>query len=40
MGNVSPKPVDLPPEQTGAAAWYGPDIAKRDDWLMPSATRS
>src|SRR5690348_14069550 len=26
---------DLPPEQTGAAAWYGPEIAKRSDWLMP-----
>lgn len=26
---------DLPPEQTGAAAWYGPAMAKRDDWLMP-----
>jgi len=25
----------LPPEQTGAAAWYGPEISKRDDWLMP-----
>jgi len=26
---------ELPPEQTGAAAWYGPEIAKRDDWQMP-----
>jgi hypothetical protein len=26
---------ELPPEQTGAAAWYGPDMSKRDDWLMP-----
>jgi hypothetical protein len=25
----------LPPEQIGAAAWYGPDIAARDEWLMP-----
>lgn len=25
----------LPPEQTGAAAWYGPDMAARGDWLMP-----
>jgi len=25
----------LPPEQTGAAAWYGPDMAARDEWLMP-----
>ncbi len=24
----------LPPEQTGPAAWYGPEIAQRDDWLM------
>src|SRR5258707_9905059 len=28
---------DLPPEQTSAAAWYGPEIAKRSDWLMPLA---
>ncbi|WP_421995493.1 TauD/TfdA family dioxygenase [Reyranella sp.] len=27
--------LDLPPEQTGAAAWYGPAMARRDDWLMP-----
>ncbi len=26
---------ELPPEQTGAAAWYGPEIARRDDWQMP-----
>lgn len=26
---------ELPPEQTGRAAWYGPEIAGRDDWLMP-----
>ena len=26
---------ELPPEQTGAAAWYGPEIAKRTDWQMP-----
>jgi hypothetical protein len=26
---------ELPPEQTSAAAWYGPEMAKRDDWLMP-----
>ena len=25
---------DLPPQQTGAAAWYGPEMARRDDWLM------
>lgn len=24
----------LPPEQTGPAAWYGPEVATRDDWLM------
>ena len=28
-------PFALPPEQTGAAAWYGPDLAQRTDWLMP-----
>ena len=26
---------DLPPEQIGPAAWYGPEMAKRSDWLMP-----
>jgi hypothetical protein len=26
--------IDLPPEQTDAAAWYGPEMAKRSDWLM------
>ena len=26
---------EVPPEQTGAAAWYGPEIAKRNDWQMP-----
>ncbi len=26
---------ELPPEQTGAAAWYGPDMTKRSpEWLM------
>jgi hypothetical protein len=29
---------ELPPEQTGAAAWYGPEIARRDDWQMPLST--
>ena len=29
---------DLPPEQTGAAAWYGPDVSRRNDWLMPLGT--
>jgi hypothetical protein len=28
-------PFDLPPEQTGPAAWYGAEMAKRSDWLMP-----
>ncbi|WP_020698911.1 TauD/TfdA family dioxygenase [Reyranella massiliensis] len=28
---------ELPPEQTGAAAWYGPDVSRRSDWLMPLA---
>ncbi|HYC63964.1 MAG TPA: TauD/TfdA family dioxygenase [Reyranellaceae bacterium] len=27
--------MSLPPEQTNAAAWYGPEMAKRTDWLMP-----
>ena len=27
-------PVALPPEQTNAAAWYGPDMAACTDWLM------
>lgn len=27
--------LDLPPQQAGAAAWYGPDLAGRGDWLMP-----
>ena len=26
---------ELPPEQTGPAAWYGPDMTTRDEWLMP-----
>ena len=26
---------ELPPEQTSAAAWYGPEMVKRSDWLMP-----
>jgi hypothetical protein len=30
-------PLDLPPEQTGAAAWRGPEMARRDEWLMPLA---
>ena len=25
----------LPPEQTNGAAWYGPEMTRRDDWLMP-----
>lgn len=26
---------ELPPEQTGAAAWYGPEMIRRTDWQMP-----
>ena len=26
---------ELPPEQTGAAAWYGPEMRQAHDWLMP-----
>jgi len=25
---------ELPPEQTGAATWYGPEMVKRTDWQM------
>ena len=32
MGDVSP--FELPPEQTGEAAWYGPQMSQRTDWLM------
>jgi len=32
---VSAMSFELPPEQTSAAAWYGPEMAKRSDWLMP-----
>lgn len=28
----------LPPLQTSAAAWYGPEMAARDEWLMPLAS--
>jgi hypothetical protein len=27
-------PFDLPPEQTGPAAWYGPEMTRRSDWQM------
>lgn len=27
-------PDDLPPEQAGPAAWYGPEIASRGDWIL------
>jgi hypothetical protein len=27
--------MNLPPEQTNAAAWYGPEMAARSDWVMP-----
>jgi hypothetical protein len=26
---------ELPPQQTSAAAWYGPEMVKRTDWQMP-----
>jgi hypothetical protein len=26
---------ELPPQQTSAAAWYGPEMVKRADWQMP-----
>src|SRR5262245_23246046 len=28
-------PFELPPEQTGRAAWYGPEMVRQIDWLMP-----
>jgi hypothetical protein len=37
FGSTDAMAFDLPPEQTGPAAWYGPDMARRDDWLMPLA---
>ncbi len=27
--------ASLPPEQRGAAAWYGPDMMRRTDWIVP-----
>ncbi|MDF3074571.1 MAG: hypothetical protein K0S54_2238 [Alphaproteobacteria bacterium] len=27
--------ADLPPQQTGPAAWYGPAVAAREDWIVP-----
>ena len=30
--NVS---FELPPEQTGPAAWYGPEMSRSTEWLMP-----
>jgi Taurine catabolism dioxygenase TauD, TfdA family len=30
--------VDLPPPIKGAAAWYGPDVARRTDWIEPLST--
>ncbi|HZQ01929.1 MAG TPA: TauD/TfdA family dioxygenase [Reyranella sp.] len=29
----------LPPEQNNAAAWYGPEMSRRSDWLMPLTAR-
>ena len=37
-GDLSHLSFELPPEQTGAAAWYGPEMSRRDDWLMPLGT--
>ena len=30
-------PVPLPPEQNTPAAWYGPEMAARNDWIVPLA---
>lgn len=27
-------PLELPPQQTGEAAWYGPDMTRRSDWAV------
>jgi len=27
--------IQLPPEQTGRAAWYGPALVGRSDWIVP-----
>ena len=35
MGNLKAAPFELPPPQAGAAAWYGPDMSRRDDWQLP-----
>jgi hypothetical protein len=32
-------PFDLPPEQKGPAAWYGPEMSALSDWLMPLQPR-
>ena len=34
-GDLSHLSFELPPEQTGAAAWYGPEMTKSTEWLMP-----
>ena len=30
---------ELPPEQSGPAAWYGPDMEARTDWIVPLDAR-
>ena len=35
MAAIATPPVSLPDEQIGAAAWYGPDMAIRTDWILP-----
>src|SRR5437899_6837438 len=37
VGNLRTMSFELPPLQTGPAAWYGPEMAKQDGWLMPLA---
>ena len=34
MAVVAAAHVSLPEEQVGAAAWYGPDMAARTDWIV------
>jgi hypothetical protein len=31
--------IELPPEISGPSAWYGPDMARRDDWIEQLSER-
>ncbi len=32
---MSAEALQLPPPQTGPAAWHGPELANRSDWIVP-----